>query len=75
MSRETLRFVEDIVSMYKLRISNCEQLAFPLPPNQAVADFRNRFKLALMRVAGVGLDNIECNAGKPFGNRSIYAVH
>ena len=75
LSREALRFVEDIVSMYKLRINNCEQLAFPLPPNQAVADFRNRFKLALMRVAAVGLANIACSAGKPFGNRSIYAVH
>ena len=71
LCREALRFVEDIVSMYKLRISSCESLAFPLPPNQAVADFRSRFKLELMRVAGVGL----CSAGKPFGNRSMYAVH
>jgi len=75
LSREALQFVEEIVSMYRLRISRCEQLAFPLPPNQAVADFRNRFKLALMRVAAVGLANIACSAGKPFGNRSIYAVH
>jgi hypothetical protein len=75
LSREALRFVEEIVSMYKLRISSCESLAFPLPPNQAVADFRSRFKLELMRVAGVGLANIACSAGKPFGNRSLYAVH
>ncbi len=75
LSREALRFVEDLVAMYRVRISKCEQLAFPLPPNQAVADFRKRFKLALMRVAGVGLANIACSAGKPFGNRSIYAVH
>jgi hypothetical protein len=75
LSREALRFVEDLVAMYKFRVSSCEQLAFPLPPNQAVADFRNRFKLELMRVAGVGLANIACSAGKPFGNRSIYAVH
>ena len=75
MSREAIRFVEEIVSLYKIRISNCVQLAYPLPPNQAVSDFRNRFKLALMRVAGVGLASIACSAGKPFGNRSIYAVH
>ena len=75
LSREAQRFVEEIVAMYKHRITNCVQLAFPLPPNQAIADFRNRFKLALMRVAGVGLANIACSAGKPFGNRSIYAVH
>ena len=74
LSREAQRFVEEIVAMYKHRITNCVQLAFPLPPNQAIADFRNRFKLALMRVAGVGLANIACSAGKPFGNRSIYAV-
>jgi hypothetical protein len=46
-----------------------------LSPNQAIVDFRNRFKLALMRVAAVGLANIACSAGKPFGNRAIYAVH
>ena len=75
LSREATCFVEEIVSMYKLKISNRLQMAYPLPPNQAVADFRKRFKLALMRVAGVGLANIACSAGKPFGNRSIYAVH
>ena len=75
LSREATCFVEEIVSMYKLKISNCLQMAYPLPPNQAVADFRKRFKLALMHVAGVGLANIACSAGKPFGNRSIYAVH
>lgn len=75
LSREATRFVEEIVAMYNYRISNCTHLAFPLPPNQAVAEFRNRFKLELMRVAAVGLANIACSAGKPFGNRSIYAVH
>ena len=59
----------------KLRISSCESLAFPLPPNQAVADFRKRFKLALMHVAGVGLANIACSAGKPFGNRSTITTY
>ena len=32
------------------------------------------FKLAIMRVAAIGLANIACSAGKPFGNRAIYAV-
>ena len=75
LSREAFCFVEEIVALFKLKIDRCESLAFPLTPNQAVADFRNRFKLALMRVAAVGLANIACSAGKPFGNRSLYAVH
>lgn len=75
LSREAFRFVEEVVAMYKDRISRCEQLAFPLAPNQAVADFRYRFKLELMRVAAIGLAGITCSAGKPFGNRSIYAMH
>jgi hypothetical protein len=75
LSVEAFRFVEELVSMYKVRISNCEQLAFPLAPNQAVADFRYRFKLELMRVTAIGLASITCSAGKPFGNRSIFAMH
>ena len=75
LSREDFCFVEVLVAMYKFKVSRCEDLAFPLPPNQAVADYRNRFKQALMRVAAIGLANIACSAGKPFGNRSIYAVH
>ena len=74
LSREAFCFVEEIVAMFKLRIERCKDLAFPLSPNQAVADFRSRFKLAIMRVAAVGLANIACSAGKPFGNRAIYAV-
>ena len=75
LSVEAFRFVEELVSMYKVRISNCEQLSFPLAPNQAVADFRYRFKLELMRVTAIGLASITCSAGKPFGNRSIFAMH
>jgi len=75
LSREAFRFVEEVVAMYKVRISICNQLAFPLTPNQAVADFRYRFKLELMRVAAIGLANITCSGGKPFGNRSIFAMH
>ena len=42
----------------------CEDIAFPLLPNQAVADFRYRFKIAIMRVAAVGtcMANIACRA-------------
>ena len=61
--------------MYRHRVSMCEEIAFPLSPNQAVADFRYRFKNAKMRVAAVGLANIACRAGLPFGNRALYAVH
>ena len=74
-SREVFQFVEEIVALYKVRVGLCAYLAFPLAPNQAVADFRYRFKLDLMRVSGLGLANITCSAGKPFGKRSIYAMH
>ena len=53
----------------------CEDIAFPLLPNQAVADFRYRFKIEILCVAAVGLANIACRAGLPFGNRALYAVH
>ena len=75
LSREAFCFVEELVAMYRFKVSSCEAVAFPLSPNQAVADFRNRLKLDIMRVAAVGLANIACSAGKPFGNRAIYAVH
>ncbi len=47
------------MALFRLKIERCEGLTFPLTANQAVADFRNRFELALMRVAAVGLTNIE----------------
>jgi len=75
LSREAFCFIEEIVAMYRHRVSTCEELAFPLLPNQAVADFRYRFKIAVMRVAAVGLANIACRAGLPFGNHALYAVH
>ena len=75
LSREAFCFIEEIVAMYRHRVSMCEDIAFPLLPNQAVADFRYRFKIAIMRVAAVGLANIACRAGLPFGNRALYAVH
>ena len=61
--------------MYRHRVSLCEEIAFPLLPNQAVADFRYRFKIAVMRVVAVGLANIACRAGLPFGNRALYSVY
>ena len=67
--------MEEIVAMYRHRVSMCEEVAFPMLPNQAVADFRFRFKLAIMRVTAVGLANIACTAGLPFGNRALYAVY
>ena len=75
LSREAFCLTEEIVAMYRHRVSLCEEVAFPLLPNQAVADFRFRFKLALMRVAAVGLANVACTAGLPFGNRPLYAVY
>ena len=33
------------------------------------------FGFLLMRVAAVGLANIACTAGLPFGNRPLYAVY
>jgi hypothetical protein len=74
-SKEAYSFIEMIVSLYKFRLTKCPELAFPLPLYRAVHDFRTRFNLELMRVAAIGLANIACTAGKPFGKRSIYAVH
>ena len=75
LSREAFCLMEEIVAMYRHRVTLCEEVAFPLLPNQAVADFRQRFKLAVMRVAAVGLANIACTAGLPFGNRALYAMY
>jgi hypothetical protein len=75
LSKEAFCLVEEIVAMYRHKVSLCQEAAFPLLPNQAVADFRFRFKLAIMRVAAVGLANIACTAGLPFGNRPLYAVY
>ena len=75
LSREAFCLMEEIVAMYRHRVTLCEEVAFPLLPNQAVADFRYRFKLAVMRVAAVGLANIACTAGLPFGNRALNAVY
>ena len=72
LSREAFCLMEEIVAMYRHRVTLCEEVAFPLLPNQAVADFRYRFKLAVMRVTAVGLANIACTAGLPFGNRALY---
>ena len=71
LSREAFCFVEELVTMFRFKVTGCEALAFPLSPNQAVADFRNRNKLAIMRVAAVGWANNACSAG----NRAFYAVH
>jgi hypothetical protein len=75
LSREAYCLVEEIVAMYKFKVTNCEALAFPLPLNRAVSDFRIRFKLALMRVAAVGLAAVVCNGGMHFGNRSVEALY
>ena len=40
---------------------------------ELINDFR--FKLAIMRVAAVGMANVACTAGLPFGNRPLYAVY
>jgi hypothetical protein len=74
LSRNAFCLVEEIVAMYKYKVTKCAALAFPLPINRAVSDFRSRFKLALMHVAAAGMANIACSAGKYFGNRAIRAV-
>ena len=75
LSREAFCLMEEIIAMYRHRVTLCEEVAFPLLPNQAVADFRYRFKLAVMRVAAVGLANIACTGGLPSGNRALHAVY
>jgi hypothetical protein len=75
LSREAFCLVEEIVAMYKFKVTNCEALAFPLPLNRAVSDFRSRFKLALMRVAAVGLAAVACNGGRHFDNRSVDVLY
>jgi hypothetical protein len=75
LSREAFCLVEEIVAMYKFKVTNCEEIAFPLPFNRAVSDFRARFKLALMRVAAVGLAAIACNGGRYFGDRLVEALY
>ena len=72
LSKEAFCLIEEIVAMYRHRISRCEEVTFPLLPNQAVADFRYRFKLAVMRVAAVGLANIACSACLPIALFMLY---
>ena len=75
LSREAFCFKEELVSMYKFKISNSMASTFPFTPAQAVADFRARLNTELMRVAALGLARIVSTAGKPFGNRSMYIAY
>ena len=74
-SREAFCFKEELVSMYKFKISNSMASTLPFTPAQAVADFRARLNTELMRVAALGLARIVSTAGKPFGNRSMYIAY
>ena len=75
LSREAHCFKEELVSMFKFKISKSPDSAFPFSPAQAIADFRSRLTTDLMRVSAVGLARILSTAGKPFGNRSVFTVH
>lgn len=75
LSKEAFCFKEEIVAMYKFKLSNSMGSIFPFTPAQATADFRSRLNTELMRVAALGLARIVSTGGKPFGNRSIFTVH
>ena len=75
LSKEGYCFKEELVSMFKFKIKNTLTSTFPFTPAQAIADFRSRLTAELMRVAALGLARIVSTAGKPFGNRSIFAAH
>ena len=75
LSKQAYCFKEELVSMFKFKIKNTLASTFPFTPAQAIADFRSRLTEELMRVAALGLARIVSTAGKPFGNRSIFAVH
>ena len=75
LSREAYCFKEELVSMFKFKITNSPASTFPFTPAKAIADFRSRLTTELMRVSALGLARIVSTAGKPFGNRSIFAVH
>jgi hypothetical protein len=74
LSNEAFGFREELISMFKHKVTSGAHPVFPLSPAQAVADFRERLTLALMQVSALGLANITCNAGKPFRSYPI-AVH
>ena len=74
LSREAYCFKEELVSMFKFKIKNTLASTFPFTPAQAVADFRSRLTAELMYVTALGLARIVSTGGKPFGNRSIFAV-
>jgi hypothetical protein len=74
LSREAFGFREELISMFKHKVTSGAHPVFPLSQAQAVADFRERLTLAIMRVTAVGLASIACTAGKPFRSYPI-AVH
>ena len=75
LSNEAFGFREELVSMFKHKVTSGVHPVFPLSPAQAVADFRTRFTLALMQVPALGLASITCTAGKPFRNYPIACSH
>ena len=75
LSNEAFGFREELISMFRHKVTSGAHPVFPLSPAQAVADFRSRFTLALMQVPALGLASITCTAGKPFRNYPIACSH
>ena len=75
LSREAFDFREELISMFKFRVTSGSHQVYPLTPAQAVADYRLRLTSALMQVSALGLASITCTAGKPFRSHPIIAVY
>ena len=75
LSKEAYNFREELISMFKFKVTSGAHQIYPLTPAQAVADFRLRLTSALMQVSALGLASIACTAGKPFRSYPIIAVH
>ena len=71
LSNEAFGFREELISMFKHKVTSGAHPVFPMSPAQAVADFRARFTLAF----ALGLASITCTAGKPFRNYPIACSH
>ena len=74
LSREAFAFKEELVAMYKFKISNSTASTFSFTPAQAIADFRARLNTDLMRVTALGLARIVSTGGKPFGTFHVHCI-
>ena len=74
LSVEAFGFREELVSMFKHKVTSGAHPVFPFSQAQAVSDYGQRLTLALMQVSALGLASITCTGGKPFRSYPI-AVH